>query len=541
MHTPRLACLVVPLFPLAARLRSEPELTREALGIFEGNGSAARLVAATRTGRRAGLKPGLTLPQARALLPKLVARSRDADCERSAQEALLEAAETLSPRVEDAGDGVLYVDLAGLERLFSGESFEPRIGRALLEAAERIAMPARVGIAGSKLASRVAADSRGPLTIIPSGEEADFLAPLPLSRLSPQISTAATLRRWGIRSVGELARLSPAEIASRLGTTGRDLHQVARGLDPRPLMPRQPPPTFCEGMSLEWPLVALEPFLFLGRAALERLCRRLETHGLAVQRLGMQLRLEPDGLYERTIDLPAPSHEEKTLLTLVRLELEARPPGAPVQAFTFTAHPDRAREAQLTLFGPAELSPDRLAATLARLFALLGPDRVGTPLPLDRHRPEGFRLEEYAPPAPPPVRQAPPPSRGLWTARVLRPPLPVEVLTTSPEPAMAAGELAEAMPGNHASPAVAALRLLSIGTSNDAGNGAGNGAKDSARRPKVQGRVKVASGPWTLEEEWWTEAAVARDYWDVELADGGVYRLYRERKSGEWFVDGVYD
>ncbi|MES1211362.1 MAG: hypothetical protein ABUL63_03405, partial [Acidobacteriota bacterium] len=84
MPGPRIACLFLPLFPLAARLRSEPELLREALVVTEGNGSAARVVAGTRLARDSGIKPGHTLPQARALCPKLVARPRDEECERTA-------------------------------------------------------------------------------------------------------------------------------------------------------------------------------------------------------------------------------------------------------------------------------------------------------------------------------------------------------------------------------------------------------------------------------------------------------------------------
>ena len=112
-----IACLFVPLFPLAARLRSEPELKGEAVAIFEGNGNAAHVVAATRKARRAGIVPGMTLPQARAHMPGLVARGRDAECERAASEALLEIAESFSPRIEDAGEGVVYVDLEGHARL----------------------------------------------------------------------------------------------------------------------------------------------------------------------------------------------------------------------------------------------------------------------------------------------------------------------------------------------------------------------------------------------------------------------------------------
>ncbi|MFL6289765.1 MAG: hypothetical protein ACJ759_02605 [Thermoanaerobaculia bacterium] len=506
MPGPRIACIYLPLFPLAARLRSEPELVREAVVVTEGNGNAARVVAGTRLAREAGVKPGHTLPQARALCPKLVARPRDEECERAAQEALLEVAEAFSPRVEDAGDGVAYVDIEGLERHFKSGSPELELGRSLVAAADKAGLPARVGIASSKLAARVAAGLPDSPVIVPEGEEAAFLAPLPLARLAPEVEIASTLEQWGVRSIGDFARLPKERVASRLGRTGRELHATARGMDSRPLIPRELPPVFHEGTNLEWPLVSLEPFLFVGRAALERLCERLESAGLACQRLGIELRLEPDGHQARTIDLPAPTRDVKTLLTLVKLNLEETQPGAPVAGFTFLAWPDRPREAQLSLYGPAAISPDKLATTLARLFALLGPDRVGSPRPVDGHRPERFSLVEYTPPPPPEVRREPRAGRGLLAVRVLRPPLGLEVISDDQQP-------------------VEVRTLVQ---------------DESEKRPRVEGRVKVASGPWGLEEGWWTEEPTGRDYWDVELT-GGIYRIYRDRASGEWFADGIYD
>ncbi|MFL6197514.1 MAG: hypothetical protein ACJ75H_25225 [Thermoanaerobaculia bacterium] len=508
----RVACLHLPLFPLAARLRSEPELLREALVVVEGNGHAARVIAATRLARAAGVKPGLSLPQARALCPKLVARPRDADCERAAQEALLEVAEGFSPRIEDAGEGIAYLDVDGIERHYPGPTPELELGRTLMNAAESASLPARVGIASSKLAARVASGLPDPPVIVPAGQEAGFLAPLPLQRLAPEVDLAATLERWGVHSVGDFAKLPPSRVASRLGRLGRELHSTARGLDPQPLIPREPPPAFHEGMSLEWPLVALEPFLFVGRAALDRLCQRLESRGYACASLGLEMRLEPEGYQSRSIDLPAPTRDVKTLLTLVRLELEARPPGAPVAGFTFIAHPDRPREAQLSLYGPAALSPDKLASTLARLFALLGPERVGSPRPVDGHRPERFTLVDFSPPPPPEVRREPRTGRGLLAVRVLRPPVEIEVLTEGD--------------GGPEDPPVEVRTPAT---------------EEAAKRPKIEGTVRVASGPWGLEEEWWTDDPAERDYWDVEISGRGLYRMYRERATGAWYADGIYD
>ncbi|HVR08879.1 MAG TPA: hypothetical protein VMW75_12595, partial [Thermoanaerobaculia bacterium] len=339
------------------------------------------------------------------------------------------------------------------------------------------------------------------------------------------IEIVATLDQWGIKTIGDFAHLPVSRVTSRLGNAGRELHATARGIDPRPLMPSQPPAAFHEGMDLEWPLVALEPFLFVGRAALERLRLRLEASGLACARLQLTLRLEPEGHQQRSIDLPAPTRDVKTLLTLLRLDLEARPPGAPVAGFTLAASPDRPREAQLSLYGPAVLSPDKLAATLARLFALLGPGRVGSPRPVDGHRPERLALVEYEPPPPPlasasGLRRDPrcTAGRGLLAVRVVRPATEIEVLVQDSEEA----------PG--AEPCLLPPDEIRPVTRDDAAAGL-----------RVGGRVKVAAGPWGMEDEWWTPNPAGRDYWDVELTTGGLYRIFRDRASGAWYVDGVYD
>ncbi len=495
----RLACFFVPMFPLAARLRSEPDLLQEAVAIVEGNGNNAHVVAATRRARTKGIRAGLSLAQARSILPKLIARGRDAECERTAQEALLEVAETFSPRMEDAGDGVVYVDINGMERHFDSED---ELGRSAIRAAEDVGVPARVGIAASKLAARVAAELPKSPTVVTPGEEAKFLAPLPLSRLSPELDAATTLHRWGLASIGDLASLPESEVASRLGEVGRDLHYAARGVDPRPLIARVLPPEFCEGMELEWPLVALEPFLFIASAALDRLSKRMELQGFACTRLELTMNLEPDGFHSRAIDLPAPTRDVKTMLTLIRLDLEKTPPGAPVVGFSLAAHPDRPRRAQLSLFGPPALSPEKLATTIARLASLLGDGRVGMATTVDGHLPERYAVADYAPPPPPDQRRKPAKSRGLLAVRVFRPPIPVEVITREVD-----GE----------------VQIARI-----------NGEGDHA------GETRVSSGPWRIQEGWWADSPDEREYWDVELVRGGIYRVYRDA-GASWFLDARYD
>src|SRR4029077_6557577 len=109
---------------------------------------------------------------------------------------LLDAAGAFSPRVEETDEGVVTLDLDGVPARES----EPDLARALVFAVGKAGLPARAGIAGSRLAALVAAGLPGPPTVVPPGEEARFLAPLPLERLDPELEVLATLSRWGIRS-----------------------------------------------------------------------------------------------------------------------------------------------------------------------------------------------------------------------------------------------------------------------------------------------------------------------------------------------------
>src|SRR5262249_48562359 len=254
--------------------------------------------------------------------------------------------------------------------------------------------------------------------------------------------------------------------------------------------------------------------------------------------------------------------EGKRVRRLVRLELEARPPGAAVTGFAFTAHPDKPRRAQLTLFGPPALSPDRLATTIARLASMLGPDRVGSPRAVDGHRPERFAQVSYAPPPPPALGRPPRTGRGLLAVRGLRPPLELEVITSGdpPSPSLPAEEDRGTSPspsgrgrGEGRPPTISNSQLSTLNSSSvhpitrSPDHPISNPKLLSITAvvpeaiPRIDGKVKVSSGPWSLEDSWWSEAPADRDYWDVDITDGALYRIYRDRAANRWYADGVYD
>ena len=136
---------------------------------------------------------------------------------------------------------------------------------------------------------------------------------------------------------------------------------------------------------------------------------------------------------------------------------------------------------------------------MARLRALTGADSVGSPELLNTHRPDAWRLRQDV------LFEA-----GRITAQVantsvrlsfrcFRPPLGARVVIT---------------------PQHRPARVEARG---------------------VKGGVVAVAGPWRTTGEWWAETEWARDEWDIGLNDGALYRLYREHRTNEWFVEGVYD
>lgn len=509
----RLACLCVPDFPLAAVMRVQPELREAAVAAVDGLGPRARVLAVSAAAARQGATAGLTVAQATAIAARLVVRPVTPDMLRAAQAALCDAAASFSPRFEDAGSGIVYVDLDGLGLLYDSEA---RLANAMFRGVLRLGLEAQVGVAGSKVAALLAARHGGGVRVIPAGEEWSFLAPVPVAWLEPEAGLAETLRFWGIRTIGELAALPIRALGTRLGSAGVQLARRARGEDDTPLVPRELPLQFEERLDLDYGIETLEPCLFVLRGLLDRLTARLEMRGLVCGDLRLGLRLATRGRDERTVTVAAPSNDVKALLALVRVDFEAHPPAAAVEALHVAAVSERLRPAQLDLFRPGGPAPARLAVTLARLTALCGADRVGAPVVSDTHRPDGWgigsseavglsgghavkdgNLKIDSPTADSAATNAPPPCIPL-ALRALRPPRSVEVFCERDRPVFVRGDA-------------------------------------------LAGRVVQVAGPWRVEGDWWRDGKYARDYYDAQLGDGGVYRLYHDLGNDGWFVDGEYD
>ena len=211
-----------------------------------------------------------------------------------------------------------------------------------------------------------------------------------------------TFMRWGVRTLGDLAALPPAQLSARLGQPGVRLQRLARGEDTGPLVPLVPEETFEAHLDLEWPIEGLEPLSFVLGRLLEPVCAHLERRGRAAAVLTTSLRLVSRETHVRSLQLPAAMRDPRVLRTLALLDLESHPPGAGIDGVTVRVEPTPGRVLQFSLLERALPAPEQLSTLVARLSALMGQDRCGSARTVDTHRPGAFAMVPFA------VEQAPP-------------------------------------------------------------------------------------------------------------------------------------
>jgi protein ImuB len=475
--------------------------------------------------------------------------------------SLSQFAYSFSPLVEDTAADTVVIDVGGCALRFgSAYKLADQIAKqAKSKAPGGLGCKVNVALAANPDTAIHAAKFCEGVTFTAPGEELICLGGLPLNALQWSLAgieekRAAeildTLKLWGVRTFKEFAELPVTGVSERLGQDGLKLQQLSSGKTTRHLKLKQAAPAFTNSIELDYPLAELEPLSFILARLLNQICASLNAYALATNAIQVQLKLENGATHELKLNLPYPMRDHKVFLKLLLLDTEMHPPPSAVVAVLINCEPVKPRLLQTGLFIPLAPEPEKLELTLARLAKLVGPANIGSPELLDTHRPDAFRINRFE------LKES---KRGRVKGK---------------------GQRAKGKGGTGDSRQQ---------TANSRQQTANDNSKSEIRNPKfrlgfrvfrpplraivqveqgcprevsawdknrsVYGKVVCLAGPWRTSGDWWRSDFWARDEWDVGVESGSriksvgsqvgatqtLYRIYRELRSKEWFVEGVYD
>ena len=223
-------------FLAAVEQRDRPEL--RGLPVIVGGDPRGRGVvsAASYEARRFGVHSAMSLNEALRRCPDGVFLPVDGRRYQQASRDVMGVLRRFTPQVEPISIDEAFLDVTGSRQLFGDGA---TIARLIKEAVRgEVGLTVSVGVATTKLVAKIASDLRKPdgLVVVPSGDEAGFLAPLPISRLwGVGEKTAIALADYGVRTIGDLAALAPDVVVRRFGKHGGSLVDRARGVDADPV------------------------------------------------------------------------------------------------------------------------------------------------------------------------------------------------------------------------------------------------------------------------------------------------------------------
>ncbi len=301
------------------------------------------------------------------------------------------------------------------------------------------------------------------------------------------------LHKWGVHTVGDFAALDKIDIAARLGPAAVRMWERAHGKSTRLLKLIEPPESFAETFEFEHEVETIDPLLFMLRRFLEQIARRLNAIYLVAEELTLRLSFSNRAEYERVFKIPQPTNDVDLLFRMLHTHLENFKSEHAITAISLDAQPTKSTSQQFGLFETALRNPMQLSETLARLTALLGNDRVGTPQLEETHRPDAFQMEPFQ-----------------WAGGT------TSVSSQTLSPAL-----------RRFRPQIPMSILLDVDL------------PIHVRSSELTGEVSAQTGPYFLSGNWWNENHWARAEWDIELSTRAVARCHEDERG--WHLDGIYD
>ncbi|GGK56767.1 DNA polymerase Y family protein [Nocardia camponoti] len=519
----RVLALWCPDWPALAAAAATGISVERPVAVFRAN----RVVACSALARAEGVRRGQRRRDAQSCCPELVVAEADSDRDAKFFEPIAAAIDATVPGVEVLRPGLLVLGVRGATRFFGSED---TAAVALIDACAAAGAEAQIGIADTLSTAVLAARHA---TIVPPNEGAAFLAPLPVTELAVEPSLATTdrsdlvdlLHRLGLRRIGDFAKLTPTEVASRFGADAAAAHRCARALPERPPSARSAPPELAVELDCDPPIDRIDAAAFAGRTLATRLHTALAAANAACTRLAITARTEAGEELSRIWRCARPLTPADTA-DRIRWQLDGwltrrDRPTAPIVALRLEPVEVVASGAlQLGLWGGEGEETERARRALVRVQGLLGGEAVrigvlnGGRGPAERVTmiPLGDELTPTADPTHPWPGRLPEPAPTL----LLRNRPPVDLLAAD-------GTAVHVTARGLFSAPPALLRW---------------GSKQWA--------LLGWAGPWPLDEQWWSAegaqtAPTARAQVQLDAPEPEIRTLLLRYLTPTWHAEGVYE
>jgi protein ImuB len=478
--------------------------------VVEMQQNTLRLVDCDANAVRLGLTRGLTLADARARIPDLVAVDADRHADERLIDRLAAFCDRFTPLVALDPPHGLLLDITGCAHLFGGEA---ALLASIAGYLRRGGLTHRSAVTGTPEAAH-ALSRFGPGGIVPAGGDEAMIRPLPVAALETSAEAVIALSRAGLKTVGDLADRPSSALSARFGEGLAIRLRRTLGREDARITPLRPPPACMVERHFAEPL--------LDMAGLEQVVVRLITDaGRVLEQRGEGGRafeisfFRSDGAVRRLlIETGRPSRDSKAILRLYRERIEALAdpldPGFGFDAVRLAVPVCEPLNTHQPSLDCRAVEDEAVADLVDRLVTRFGRDRVLRFVAQDSHDPrrEAKAVPALAPPAagvawPKPEPNAPP-SRPL---QLFEPPQPIETLAQVPD-----------------------------------------GPPLRFRWRRVLHEIARAEGPERIAPEWWRDgpSEPTRDYYRVEDAQGRRFWLFRaglyERteEPPRWFLHGLF-
>jgi DNA polymerase-4 len=354
--------------------RDRPELRGKPV-IVGGHPTRGVVLAASYEVRPMGVRSAMAMAVALRKAPKAIVVPPRMQAYASASDEVFRILGSVTPLVEPLSLDEAFLDVTGSVALF-GSAAQIAAGLRARIASE-VGLPCSAGIAAVKFAAKIASDLAKPngQREVPADQTRAFIAPLPVSRLwGVGGKTEAMLLELGLARIGDIASADP-DWLERHVAGGRALWDLARGIDPRPVVPDREAKSIGAEDTFEEDLGDRGLMLPTLHAQALRVGRRLRAAARKATVVRLKLKMADFAVHTRQITLATPTDDGQLIYQTALALLEAAAPSGKVRLIGVTGQDLVGGGGQLSLFGE-DRRADQLNRALDRIADKYGEGTV---------------------------------------------------------------------------------------------------------------------------------------------------------------------